>query len=195
MPSSEFKSDIALLINEHKDNSDIGSTKRLYYALVRKYHPDMNEHDKEQYDHYMMVLNHVYSELKRKTETKTDNQVQDEYESMRIDGKYQVVNRDRKTERVSDKALFLFKMGLDRILWSGDFLCSHPMADGYGDEIVSAISEELYKAIKYLNASLEIGNDGNWIGEAKEKIRWAYKMNSRITKTMYNMEMKGIMIR
>ena len=195
MHSDEFKNDIALLINEYKDKFDLNSTKRTYYTLVRKYHPDMNEDNKEQYDKCMMILNHVYSSIKINRQNNIDNQSIDEYEQMKTNGKYQFMNRDKKVERVSDKSLFLYKMGLDRIFWSRDYLCSHPMADGFGDEIVSTISEELYKAIKYLNASLEIGNDRNWIGEAKEKIGWAYEMNSRITKSMYNKEMKGIMIR
>ena len=195
MIGDEFKSDLNRLINEHKDKNEYSSFKRLYYELVRKYHPDMNEDNKDQCDKCMMILNHIYSNMKKGSKNSMDDAIIDEYEKSKIDGKYQFVNRDNRTERVSDKSLFLYKMGLDRILWSRDYLCSHPMSDGYGDEIISTVSEELYKAIRYLNASLEIGNDKNWKEEAIEKTRWAYEMNSRITKTMYNKEMKGIMIR
>jgi len=160
--------------------------KKEYYTLVKKYHPDMYTNNKTQYDKYMMILNHVYSNIK--TNSKSESKIiSDEYEKMKVNGKYKFINRDKKAEHVSDKSLFLYKMGLDKIFWSRDYLCTHPLSEGFGDEIVVEISQALYQAIKYLTDSIKIGKNNNWINEAKEKIQWAYEMNSRITKNLYDM--------
>lgn len=179
-----FKDDIKNFISISQNISK-EEIKKEYYNLVKKYHPDMYTNNKSQYDKYMMILNHLYSNIKTnsKTETKTAS---DEYEKMKVNGKYTFINRDKKPEHVSDKSLFLYKMGLDRIFWSRDYLCAHPLSEGFGDEIVIEISQTLYQAIKYLTESIKIGKNNNWINEAKEKIQWAYEMNSRITKNLFD---------
>lgn len=179
-----FKDDIKNFISISQ-NISREEIKKEYYNLVKKYHPDMYTNNKSQYDKYMMILNHLYSNIKTnsKTETKTAS---DEYEKMKVNGKYTFINRDKKPEHVLDKSLFLYKMGLDKIFWSRDYLCAHPLSEGFGDEIVIKISQALYLAIKYLTDSIKLGKNNNWINEAKEKIQWAYEMNSRITRNLYD---------
>ncbi len=181
-----FKADIQNFIEKSKSQNS-GEQKKAYYDLVKKYHPDLNNNNTETYDKYMMLLNHVYSKLKEGIPHKI-NKFDDEYEKMKVNGKYAFLNRDNKIETVSDKSLFLYKMGLDKIFWSRDYLCTNPLADGYGDETVTTVSEALYTAIQYLTASLKIGKNKNWVEEAKEKIVWAYEMNNRITKNLYEKE-------
>ena len=104
------------------------------------------------------------------------------------------MNRDGRTEKIKDKSLFLYKMGLDKIFGTRDYLCNHPLVDGYGEEIVLKASENIFEAIKYLKKSIEIGISRNWIQEAEEKISWAYDMNNRISKAIIDNNSKEVII-
>ena len=46
--------------------------KKEYYTLVKKYHPDMYTNNKTQYDKYMMILNHVYSNIKTNSKAESN---------------------------------------------------------------------------------------------------------------------------
>lgn len=186
MPDTDFKEDIYAFAALCKTAADEHVKKKAYYTLVKKYHPDMQGGHRQEYDKYMMMVNHVYAAVKDKKEQ--ESACDDIYEKMKINDKYCFVNRDKKKEYVSDKSLFLYKMGLDRIFFARDYICSHPLHFGYGEEIVFTASEALYQAINHLHNSLKIETSANWVSEAKEKIRWAYEMNNRITKSLYNTE-------
>ncbi len=212
--SNDFKNDIELFIKK-SESADSKEIKKAYYELVKKYHPDINssENSNAKYlNDYMMTLNHIYYLIKNKQTENiaftfkemqgSQNHVQSHAQNSTkkpteenlkdASGKYQFKNRFNKIEKVSNKSLYFYKMGLDRIFWSRDYLCEHPMGMGYGDEIVFKVSQELFKAIKYLNISIKLDDDNSWNDEAIDKIKWAYQINNRITKTLINEECKSL---
>lgn len=73
----------------------------------------MYTNNKTQYDKYMMILNHVYSNIKANSKTESKI-ISDEYEKMKVNGKYRFINRDKKPNMFRT-SLFLYKMGLDKI--------------------------------------------------------------------------------
>lgn len=99
-----------------------------------------------------------------------------QYNSPRKKNKYQFVNRYNCIVKTTDKALFFYKIGLDRIFWSIDYLCEHPTSKNYGKEIVIKV-----KAILYLDVVIKMENL-NLSDEAKDKIKWANEIKDRITK-------------
>ncbi len=208
--SNDFRTDIEIFIKK-SENADAKGIKKMYYQLVKKYHPDINSSENssaKNLNDYMMSLNHIYYLIKNKqTEniTFTSKEMSDlqknaqksvqksnEEKLKDASGKYQFKNRFNKIEKVSNKSLYFYKMGLDRIFWARDYLCEHPMGMGYGDEIVFKVSQELFKAIKYLNISIKVEDDNSWNDEAVDKIKWAYQINNRITKTLLNTESKEL---
>jgi len=189
--ANAFKKDLQSFIEEANQDT----LKSMYYTLLKKYHPDLNPLDSQYYNNCTLILNHVYAEIINKPLQKNIKlSKKDEYDKFLINGTYTYKNRDNRTEKVTDKSLFLYKMGLDKILGARDFLCNHPLSDGYGSEILIKASEDLYLAIKYLNDSIKIGKNNNWLQEAKDKIEWAYRMNSRISKQLINNHEKNLSI-
>ena len=175
--------------------NDKKKIKIAYSKLLKKYnpedYPDLFIKIQEAYETALKYSGNFSENTRNFNENNFSKNMyeekSDEYEKMKVNGKYRFINRDKKAEHISDKSLFLYKMGLDKIFWSRDYLCAHPLSEGFGDEIVVEISQALYQAIKYLTDSIKIGKNNNWINEAKEKIQWAYEMNSRITKNLYDM--------
>ncbi len=205
--STDFKTDIDLFIKK-SESADSKNIKKMYYELVKKYHPDINSSgnsNTKSLNDYMMTLNHIYYLVKNK-QRENINLISKEMHTLQkseqkaseeklkdASGKYQFKNRFNKIEKVSNKSLYFYKMGLDRIFWSRDYLCEHPMGMGYGDEIIFKVSQELFKAIKYLKISIKLDADNSWNDEALDKIKWAYQINNRITKTLLNSESRALM--
>jgi hypothetical protein len=110
----EFKEDINELVQLSKMiGSEIGVRKK-YYFLVKKYHPDMHDNNTKQYDECMMLLNHVYANIKMKENEYMENIKQKS--SMVSEDKFTFINRLNKKVIVSDKSLFLYRKGMDRIM-------------------------------------------------------------------------------
>ena len=113
----DFKNDIQNFITYYK-NADRETIKKEYHRLVKKYHPDAVFDNKETNNKYMVILNRIYSDINSK-KTLHDSM---QYISPCKKNKYQFVNRYNCIEKTTDKALFFYKIGLDRIFWSIDYL-------------------------------------------------------------------------
>jgi hypothetical protein len=190
---SEFDIDIRKFVELKKENNTLIKVKSSYYELLKKYHPDLNNGNIEYFNQCTLIINYVYSEIIKNSPLKQITQI-DEYDRFLKNGSYTFVNRDGRIEKIKDKSLFLYKMGLDKIFGTRDYLCNHPLVDGYGEEIVLKASENIFEAIKYLKKSIEIGISRNWIQEAEEKISWAYDMNNRISKAIIDNKSKEVII-
>ena len=188
-----FKNRIINFINNSQNTTDNNCIKSEYLGLVKEFHPDINKNlDKETTHEYMIIINYVYNQLlyNKKTFKFIDK---NEYEKYLINGKYCFTNEFGIKEYISDKILFIYKLG--RLEYSKAYMIMHnnPSINGNKEKTGYEIIEHLYKAFKYYKDVIKLDKNGNWGKEAKINLYYAYEMNEHITRGLKINNEKEIM--
>jgi hypothetical protein len=173
-----------------KNTNNNGEIKLKYLELVKIFHPDINnEVDKETSNENMILLNYVYEQLtKNKAKFKIANK--DEYEKNKINGKYCLINEYGIKEYISDKVLYIYKLGFIEFRKAMTIMLENPgNKEGTSYEIIG----HLYKSYKYFKEVIRIDKDGNWGRESKVQLHYAYSMNEHITRGLTGSSEKGLM--
>jgi len=187
-----FKEKIKNFIGFSKSINDNNSIKSEYLKLVKEFHPDTNNNlNNETANEYMIIINYTYEQL---INNKNDfqNIRTDEYEKDKINGKYCFTNEFGIKEYISDKALYVYKLG--RLEYSKAYMImlNNPSYGVNKEETGYRIIEHLYKAYKYFKDVIKMDKTGNWGKEAKRNLHYAYEMNEHITRGLKTNDVKAI---
>ena len=187
-----FKEKISDFINFSQNANDNNSIKSEYLKLVKEFHPDINNSlNEETANEYMIILNYTYEQL---ISNKNDfhNIRTDEYEKNKINGKYCFTNEFGIKEYISDKVLYVYKLG--RLEYSNAYMImlNNPSYGGNKEESGYRIIEHLYKAYKYFRDVIKMDKEGNWGKEAKRNLHYAYEMNEHITRGLKTNDVKDV---
>jgi hypothetical protein len=177
-----FKTKIDHFINTSKNVNDNSIIKLEYLKLVKEFHPDANkEISKETANEYMIIINYVYEQLLHNKDNFHLIQ-KDEYEKNISNGKYCFVNEFGITERISDKILFIFKLGKLEYSKAVTIMLENPSYSGNKEKTGYVIIGHLYKAYKYFKDVIKMDKNGNWAKGAMVNLHYAYEMNEHITR-------------
>ena len=187
-----FKEKINYFIRFSQNVNDKNSVKSEYLKLVKEFHPDTNrELNKGTANEYMIIINYTYEQL-----VNNKNIIQlfqnDEYEKNKINGKYCFINEFGIKEFISDKILYIYKLG--RLEYSKAYMIMHnnPSYNGNKEKTGYKIIEHLYKAYKYYKDVIKMDKTGNWGRESKINLHYAYEMNEHITRGLKTNDIKEI---
>jgi curved DNA-binding protein CbpA len=176
-------------MNISQNINDDAKTKSEYIKLVKEFHPDVNKKiENKLANEYMIIINYIYEQLinKKKIVLKST----DEYEKNKVNGKYCFINEDGIKEYLSDKTVYIYKLGkyeYDRALCKS----MKPIEEDIEKEGYEIIGH-LYKSYKYFKEVIKMDRDGMWGKAAKESLNKAYKMNERITRGLSKSDKKEI---
>jgi hypothetical protein len=160
--------------------------------LVKEFHPDTNnELDKETANEYMIIINYTYGQLLHNKnnfqQVKTD-----EYEKNIVNGKYCFTNEFGIKEFISDKILYIYKLGRLEYSKAHIIMLDNPSFFGNKEKTGYEIIGHLYRAYKYFKDVIKFDKTGNWGKEAMLKLHYAYKMNENITRGLKTNDEKTI---
>jgi hypothetical protein len=189
---NNFKEKINRFINFSRNTNDNSIIKSEYLKLVKEFHPDTNKNmDKETANEYMIIINYIYEQLTHNINNFKFVQT-DEYEKNKINGKYCLKNEYGIKEYISEKILYVYKLG--RLEYSKAYMIMHnnPTHTGNKEKTGYEIIKHLYKAYKYYKDVIKMDKDGNWGKEAKLNLHYAYEMNEHITRGLKTNDEKGI---
>jgi hypothetical protein len=185
----DFREKINSFIGCSQDKNKIRTE---YLKLIKEFHPDTNkELDNEIANEYMIIINYTYEQLIHNKNNLQQSQM-DEYEKNKINGKYCFINEFGIKEFISDKILYIYKLG--RLEYSKAYIIMHnnPSFLGNKEETGYEIMEHLYKAYKYFKDVIKMDKTGSWVEQAKSNLYYAFKMNEHITKGLKITEEKRI---
>jgi hypothetical protein len=172
-----------------KNTNDNEKIKQKYFELVKIFHPDLNnEVDKEISNENMIVLNYVYEHLTR-NKNKFEITNKDEYEKNKVNGKYCLTNEYGIKEYISDKVLYIYKLGFIEFRKAITIMLENP---GNKDGTSYKIIGHLYKSYKYFKEVIKMDKDGNWGRESTIQLHHAYSMNEHITRGLTGSNEKGL---
>ncbi|MCL2272554.1 MAG: J domain-containing protein [Treponema sp.] len=181
MGKDNFKEKLNQFINQSQNtyNSNIKSE---YLKLVKEFHPDINKEIKnETANEYMIIINYVYENLiNKKTGFKLLKE--DEYEKQKINGKYCFINEFGIKEYISEKVLFVFKLGKLEYTKATTIMLENPVYTGNKEKTGYEIIGHLYRAYKYFKDVIKMDRNGNWGKNALINLHYAFKMNEHITR-------------
>ena len=180
--NDNFSEKINNFINFSKNSSDNMTVKSEYLKLVKEYHPDTNNNlSKDVANEYMIILNYFYEQLKH---NKNGFKIEklDEYDKNKINGKYCFINEFGIKELISDKILYIYKLGRLEYSKALTIMLSNPAYNGNKEKTGYEIIGHLYKAYKYYKDVIKMDKIGNWGREAKINLHYAYEMNEHITR-------------
>jgi hypothetical protein len=163
-----------------------------YLKLVKEFHPDTNKDiNKITANEYMIIINYLYEQL---LHNKHNVQLikKEEYEKYKIDGKYCFVNEFGVKEYVSDKVLFVYKLGKLEYNIALTIMLSNPSYTGNKEKTGYEIIGHLYKAYKYYKDVIKMDKEGNWKRVSILNLRYAYKLNEHITRGLKISNEKGL---
>jgi hypothetical protein len=189
---NNFKEKINHFINISQNMDDSSLIKREYLKLVKEFHPDTNRNiNIEVANEYMIVINYVYEQL---IHNKKDIQLvqKDEYEKNKINGRYCFMNEFGVKEYISDKILYVYKLGKLEYAKALTIMLKNPSYNGNKEKTGYEIIGHLYKAYKYYKEVIKIDRNGNWGREAVLNLHYAYEMNEHITRGLKTSDEKGI---
>ena len=187
-----FKEKISNFIRFSQSVNDNNGIKSEYLKLVKEFHPDINKKlDKETANEYMIIINYTYEQLLNK---KNNFEViqNDEYEKNKINGKYCFINEFGLKEFISDKILYIYKLGRLEYSKANIIMLTNPSYNGNKERTGYKIIEHLYKAYKYYKEVIKMDKTGNWGREAKINLHYAYEMNEHITRGLKTNDVKDI---
>jgi len=190
--SVNFKVKINAFICFSKNTNDNSAIKSEYLKLVKEFHPDINNYlGKETANEYMIIINYIYEQLTY-NKASFQNIQTDEYEKNRINGKYCFTNEFGIKEHISDKVLYVYKLG--RLEYSKAYMImlNNPSYGVNKEETGYKIIEHLYKAYKYFKDVIKMDKTGNWGKGAKLNLHYAYEMNEHITRGLKTKNVKEI---
>jgi hypothetical protein len=194
MNQSCFKKELASLVELKKSDEPDEIIKKEYLRLIKKYHPDLNESENDYCGQCTLVINHVYSELKKTRPGSNKMNTKDKVDTYKTAKGYEFRNHKNQIVRETDKGIFLFKLGFHKLQEARDYLGEHPSVDGFGIEIVFKTSEMIFQGVEYLKECIKTSNDDMWKNEAAEQIKYAFDMNNRITRQVIDNESKGLIL-
>jgi curved DNA-binding protein CbpA len=188
----DFKEKINNFISFSKSVNDNNSIKSEYLKLVKEFHPDTNkELKKETANEYMIIINYTYEQL---IHNKNNFQLvqEDEYERNKVNGKYCFTNEFGIKEFISDKILYIYKLG--RLEYGKAYMIMHNNPSYYGNKEKTGyeIIGHLYRAYKYFKDVIKMDKTGNWGKGAMRNLYYAFKMNEHITRGLKINNEKGI---
>jgi uncharacterized protein YfaS (alpha-2-macroglobulin family) len=167
--------------------------KKEYLKLVKEFHPDINKNiENKLANEYMITINYIYEALINKKEFKKNTNVENEFERKKEGGKYVFVNDYGRKEYITEKALYIYKLGLLEYQQCYRILFAKSVFDGNKDESGYEVIEKLYKCYGYLNKVIEMDKNGIYKNMAEALLPHAYDMNERITRGLKTSTEKGI---
>jgi curved DNA-binding protein CbpA len=182
MKEDNFKEKINQLILLSRNANDPEITKSEYLKLVKEFHPDVNKKiDNVKANEYMIIINYVFENLKNK---KYDFKLfeKDEYRKYKINGKYCFTNEFGIKEYISDKTLFVFKLGKLEFAKASTIMVTKTAFSGNKEKTGYEIIGHLYNAYKYFKDVIKMDRYGNWGRNALINLHYAFKMNENITR-------------
>jgi curved DNA-binding protein CbpA len=188
----DFKEKINHFINISKNTNDNSVIKIEYLKLVKTYHPDTNKDiDAGAANEYMIIINYVYEQL---IHNKGNFRLvqKEEYDKNKINGKYIFVNEFGVKEFISDKVLFIYKLGKLEYNKAMSIMLDNPSYSGNKEKTGYEIIGHLYKAYKYYKDVIKMDKSGNWKKVAIINLYYAYKMNEHITRGLKISDEKGM---
>jgi len=192
MASDGFREKLDRFIKTSQCTDDNSIVKAEYIKLVKEFHPDANNEIKsEKANEYMIIINYVYENLiHNRNNFKLVKD--DEYEKFKINGKYCFINEFGIKENISDKVLFIYKMGM--LEYSRAFLIMHEKPSYAGDKEKTGyeIIGHLYKAYKHYKEVIKLDKNGNWGKNALIQLHYAFKMNEHVTRGLHTSNERGI---
>jgi curved DNA-binding protein CbpA len=184
-----FREKINQFINSFQNNDDNIKIKLEYIKLVKEFHPDVNKSvENKLANEYMVIINYIYEQLINKK--KIVLKLTDEYEKNKVDKKYCFINEEGIEEYLSDKTVYIYKLGkyeYDRAVCK-----SMKPIEGDIEKEGYEIIGHLYKAYKYFKEVIKIDRDGMWGKAAEENLNKAYEMNRRITRGLNKSDKKEL---
>ena len=187
-----FKEKISNFISFSQNTNDNNSIKSEYLKLVKEFHPDINnELNEETANEYMIILNYTYEQLIN-NRNDLHNVRTDEYEKNKINGKYCFTNEFGIKEYISDKVLYVYKLGRLEYSKANMIMLNNPSYGVNKEETGYIIIEHLYKAYKYFKDVIKMDKTGNWGKEAKLNLHYAYEMNEHITRGLKTNDVKDV---
>jgi hypothetical protein len=182
MEKDNFKEKINQYIKLSRISNDHNTIKSEYIKMVKEFHPDVNKNiDNVTANEYMIIINYVFENLMNK---KYDLNLfqNDEYDKYKINGKYCFLNEYGIKEYISDKALFVFKLGKLEYAKANKIMLTKPSYTGNKEKTGYEIIGHLYNAYKYFKDVIKMDRNGNWGKNAIINLYYAFKMNENITR-------------
>ena len=194
MENNNFKEKLDNFIKYSHNVDDNNLIRNEYLKLVKEFHPDVNNKtNKELANEYMIIINYVYENLlHNKNNFKLIKD--DEYEKYKINGKYCFVNEYNIKEYISDKILFIYKLGMLEYGKANIVMLDNPSYNGNKEKTGYQIIGHLYKAYKYFKDVIKMDKEGNWKKNAILNLHYAFKMNEHITRGLNVSNEKGIAV-
>jgi hypothetical protein len=189
----DFKEKINNFINISKNTNDNSVIKHEYLNLVKLFHPDTNKDISAGIlNEYMIIVNYVYEQL---IHNKENFQLikKEEYEKNKVNGKYCFVNEFGVKEFISDKILFIYKLGKLEYNKALKIMLDNPSYSGNKEKTGYEIIGHLYKAYKYYKDVIKLDKKGEWKKVTIINLYYAYKMNEHITRGLKISDEKGLM--
>jgi hypothetical protein len=130
----------------------------------------------------MMNLNYVYEQLLHKKTIAVHSKAADEYEQNIENGKYWFINDYGRKEYVTEKPLYIYKLGLLEYQKCYKIMFDNSVFNGLKDSSGYEVIKHLYQCCLLARKVIAMNKDGTYGTMAKNLIRRAYKMNESITK-------------
>lgn len=175
-----------IIINLNKDLEHLkknpNNRKKNYKSLVKKYHPDLNGGE-EIYNKCLIIINNIYASLSTKKDKEKPID-RSKYSSFLVNGKYQLKQSSGAIVNISDKEYFIFRLGFEYIISAQDLMLYNSGFQHNKNEITLEASGKLYQAFTCFNDVIKMNTKSNWYFESIEKLKWAYRINQRITRSL-----------
>jgi hypothetical protein len=194
MEDSNFKEKIDKFIKYSQNIDDNILIKNEYFKLVKEFHPDVNKNvNNDLANEYMIIINYVYENLiHNKNNFKLIKD--DEYEKYKINGKYCFINEFNIKENISDKILFIYKLGMLEFNKARIIMLENPTYNGNKEKTGYEIIGHLYKAYKYFKDVIKMDKNENWRENAIISLHYAFKLNENITRGLKINNEKGLTV-
>ena len=192
MQKDNFKDKISQFIILSKSTNDDNIIRSEYLKLVKEFHPDVNKNiDNVTANEYMIIINYVYENLlfNKCDFTLIQN---DEYDKYKINGKYCFINEFGIKEYISDKILFVYKLGKLEYAKANTIMLTKPTYTGGKEKTGYEIIGYLYKACKYFKDVIKMDKNSNWGRNALVNLHYAFRMNEHITRGLNISDSKEI---
>jgi len=194
MKDNNFKEKLDQFIKLSQSVNDNKTIKSEYLKLVKEFHPDVNKNiENEVANEYMIIVNYVYENLmnnKNNFKLLKEN----EYDKYLDNGKYIYINEFGIKEYITDKILFVYKLGKLEYNKANTIMLENPSYTGNKEKTGYEIIGHLYKAYKYFKDVIKMDKNGNWGKEALINLHYAYKMNEHITRGLQTNNGKEIIV-